>query len=93
MRRRISFEESCARECALQLTGCGGPTVHGVDGYACENCLAFIVAQFERGENLGMERCGYCGSSPTYAGVRGVPVCGSCSRRALDTARWWYTTK
>ena len=89
-RRRLSFEESCGRPCALRLTACGGPTSHGLDGYACENCLTYVVSQFDMGPDLRNERCGYCGKGPTYVGDRGVPICESCAKTALRTTRAWY---
>jgi hypothetical protein len=89
-REPITFEESCARQCALRLTTCGGPTVHGPDRYVCENCLVFLAEQCRSGAASASARCGYCGSSPAYAAPRGVPICESCATRALDTARAWY---
>ena len=89
MRRAISFEESCARPCALSLTVCGGPTASGLDGYACENCLEFVLKQCESGA-VARACCEYCGSSPAYVGLRGRPVCRSCAMQALQTARSWY---
>jgi hypothetical protein len=89
-RRAISFRESCERPCSLRLSSCGGPTASGLEGYACENCLSFIVQQFDLGLATGAERCGYCGSDPTYVGIRGVPLCGPCAQDGLQTARSWY---
>ncbi len=82
-----------ARPCSLRLTACGGPTASGLDGYACENCLAYVVRQFAEGGGHGEQRCGYCGCGPTYVGVRGAPICESCARQGLTAAQHWYTLR
>ncbi len=92
-RRRLSFEESCRRPCALRLTECGGPTASGLDGHACENCLAYIVSQFGMNQGLRDERCGYCGGRPAYVGDRGAPMCETCAKSVLKATRSWYNLR
>ena len=89
MKRPISFKEACERPCALKLTRCGRPTVSGLDGFACENCLSHMVEQFDLSAVDGV-RCGYCGSSPAYFKAHHTPVCALCAKQALQTARGWY---
>jgi hypothetical protein len=90
-RRRITFNESCARECVLKLVKCGGPTAHGLEGYICENCASFLVAQFEVSSGLSNQRCSYCGGQPTHKTTGQFRVCQSCAAKALKTAKWWYS--
>jgi hypothetical protein len=90
MRESISFEESCSRSCALILTIAVDLPPSGLDGYACENCLAYVVEQLKSDAATEGERCGYCGSDSVYVGARGVPICVSCAKRALQTSRAWY---
>jgi len=66
-RERITYEESCVRECSVHLAACGDPTAHGLDGYSCENCLAFVASKCDAGEASLRESCGYC-----------VPRIGAC---------------
>ena len=89
-RRQISFDESCGRPCALRLTQCGGPTASGLDGYVCENCLTYIDEKFESGKATGNEPCRYCSETPTYTGVQGGAICGPCTKKSLDAAKYWY---
>jgi hypothetical protein len=89
--RTLTFKESALRKCSLRLTNCCGPTAHGLDGYVCENCLAYIAAQFAAGQSLSELTCGYCGKTPTFAGVRGIPICESCAQKGLRATRSWYS--
>jgi hypothetical protein len=89
-RRRVTFEESCARVCALRLVECGGPTASGLDGYVCEKCAEFLVAQTSDSARLAAVPCGYCGRFPTYTAARGQPICGHCAAGGLAAARDWY---
>jgi len=89
-RRKLTFEESVQRTCSLRLTNCGGPTAHGVGGYACENCLAHILTQFSDDQRLSRQRCSHCGNSPTFVTSNSTAVCESCTAQGLAAARRWY---
>lgn len=91
MRKRgISFDESCARPCVFRLVECGGPTASGLDGYICENCAEFVLAQAEGIAGAASPSCGYCGQSPGYSVPGKAAVCGRCASAALQAARCWY---
>jgi hypothetical protein len=92
-RRQITFEESCARACGLRLVECGGPTASGLDGYVCEKCAEFLVAQTNDAARLAALPCGYCGQFPSYAAARGVPICNACAVSALTAAKYWYSRR
>lgn len=90
-RHKVTFEESAMRHCSLRLTNCGGPTSHGLDGYACEDCLAYIASRFADVQSLSELPCGYCAMIPTFVGVRGSPICEACTQKGLMAARHYYT--
>ena len=90
-RRKITFEESCERPCALRLVECAGPTADGLDGYVCEKCAEFLLVNANDPTQLGQVPCGYCGKKPTYTPSRGFPICGVCAFNALETTRSWYS--
>ncbi|HYW77537.1 MAG TPA: hypothetical protein VFA48_13120, partial [Gammaproteobacteria bacterium] len=79
-RRRLTIEDAISRECALQLTDCGGPTASGLEGYICENCAEYLLTQIKEGIGLGSDPCSYCGSVPTYNTISQFCVCQSCAR-------------
>jgi len=89
-RVKLTFDESLGRPCALRFTDCGGPTASGLDGYVCENCLAFVVSRLNGDQIEGEQHCGYCGGGAAFAGVRGQPLCLDCAQRAPEAARSWY---
>lgn len=92
-RRRLSLDESCARECSYRITQCCGPTVHGLSGYACEACLEYIVHRLAQGMASDTLRCSYCATSPAYADHLPEAVCAGCAEQALRTTRSWYELK
>jgi hypothetical protein len=92
-RRKLTFEESCSRSCAIKLTTCGGPTASGLEGYICENCALFLVTQFKSGFGRLTKSCSYCGNQPTIKTTSRYNVCHSCAVKALETTRWWYEHK
>lgn len=92
-RDRLTFEDASNRECGLKFVACGGPTVSGLGGYACENCLAHIVDEFEADRWVDSEQCSYCGKSPASEASDHYWICRSCASSALASAREWYKWK
>ena len=92
-RVKLTFDESVDRPCAVRFTDCGGPTASGLDGYACENWLAFVVGRFETHVVEGEQPCGYCRGGVAFAGDRGQPLCRACAEKGLDAARRWYASR
>ena len=88
-RRQISYKESCERECAHKLVPCGGPTVHGLEGYICKNCATFLAEQIASGNNLSNEPCSYCGKEPSYNTVGNYYVCQACAHNAKQMVCSW----
>ena len=92
-RVKLTFDESVGRPCALRFTDCGGPTASGLDGYACENCLEFVVSRFKADQIESEQLCGYCGGGVAFAGERGQPLCLGCAQKGLEAARRWYPNR
>lgn len=86
----ITFDQACARPCALQVApSCGGPTLSGVDGYVCENCSVKLVELSARAATDDA-RCGYCGTIPAFRPARGEAICNRCAVNGLSQVRTWY---
>lgn len=92
-KKPISFDESCARECAIKRVQCGGPTASGLEGYICENCASSLVLMTQSNKNMNELSCSYCGNHPSIATTRGFRICLSCATKGLETVRNWYSRK
>ena len=91
-RQKVTFEESCKRPCTLRIGSCGGPTVHGLNGYACENCIRRAIDKLNENHETSMQSCSYCGKAPSYQHQQ-INTCKECFEKALKSIEQWYKTQ